>query len=202
MSTGMDMGAVSRHIDQHTQTTFSTRADNPPAITIRPARDSDCGFVYFLSMDTTVRLSSTRQDLFASDEHENWWYRRFHDPDTKIWVLEVDGQAAGQIRYGRVAVDCEACPSVPSRHCCKWEADKQAEIATSILPRYRGRGYARILLTATMPWACEWLKVDTLVALVLRKNYASRRLFRRAGFRFVGLECRMDKTHARYEWQR
>lgn len=162
----------------------------PPSITIRPAREADCGFVYFLSMDTTVRLNSTRQDLFGSDEHESWWYRRFHDPNTKIWVMEVDGQAVGQVRYGRVIA-----PSGYGNF-----LRTEAEIAISILSKYRGKGYARTLLTATMPWACEWLKVDTLVALVLRTNRASRRLFRKADFKYVGVECRMDKTHARYEW--
>ena len=75
-----------------------------------------------------------------------------------------------------------------------------AEISIMVVPSEQRKGYALTLLRETMAMAREWLKVDTLVALVLRHNYPSRRLFRRAGFHYVGAEVRMDRVHARYEW--
>lgn len=159
--------------------------------TIRPARDSDSRFIYDLSSDPRIRSMSTRSDEFTYEEHERWWAEKRSNGLNAIWVMEVGGLPVGQVRYGRVNDD-RLWEFLTSRR-------REAEIATSVVPSYQGRGLGLALLTETMPLACEWLKVDTLVALVLKNNRASRRLFRRAGFRFVGVECRMDKTHARYE---
>ncbi len=172
----------------------------PTQLIIRPAREDDCLFVYSLSMDPIVRENSTRSDKFTYGQHKKWWAEKMSNGLNAIYILEVNGAPVGQCRYGRVQVDCESCPDTPSRHCCKWEAEKQAEVAISVFPSLHGKGLGKHLLTETMPLACEQLHVSTLIALVLRNNRASRRLFRGAGFRYVGLECRLDKSHVRYEW--
>ena len=88
-------------------------------------------------------------------------------------------------------------PLYPLGTRCGWR--DVAEVAISVVPSSWRRGYALALLTETMPLARDWLKVDTLVALVLRHNWASRGLFSKAGFRYIGVEERMGRCHARYE---
>lgn len=170
--------------------------------TIRPARASDSRFIYELAMDPRIRSMSTRSEEFTWEEHSEWWERRFTDRSTtRIWVMEVGDIPVGQVRYGRVPEPWEPPVgwSVGQRAGLLSALGSQAEISISVVPSQQKRGYATTLLQETMPLARELLGVDTLVALVLRHNYASRRLFWRAGFRFVGAECRMGKTHARYE---
>lgn len=163
-----------------------------PRYTIRPARRSDSRFIYDLSMDPRIRFNSTRQEEFTFEDHEKWYAEKLSNGLNAIWVMEVGGIPVGQVRYGGVPYSCDMGHDI-----CSFG---KAEIAISIVPHEWRNGYALALLTETMPLACEWLKVDTLVALVLRGNYGSRRLFRRVGFRYVGVEERMGRCHARYEW--
>ena len=153
---------------------------------IRPANAADSRFLYELSMDPRIRANSTRSDEFSFEAHERWYARKLRDGRNAIWIMEVpDGVPVAQVRYGRRL---------------EGEGD-DAEIAISVMPSARYRGHGLRLLEETMPMACEWLKVRRLMALVLRLNYPSRRLFRRAGFRYAGVECRRGKIHARYEWR-
>ena len=171
-----------------------------PAYTVRPATAIDSRFIYLLSSDPRIREQSTRSDFFEYAEHERWYEEKLSNGLNAIWIMEAPhGLPVGMVRYGKVLVDCEWCPDTPSRHCCKWEAELQAEIAIAIVPSEQRKGYGLALLRETMPLARDWLSVDTLVALVLRNNRGSRALFRCAGFRYVGCEVRMNKVHARYE---
>ena len=81
-------------------------------------------------------------------------------------------------------------------HRLEWTPlSNRAEIAISISPTHRRKGYAKDLLTTTEPWARRDLKIDRLVALVLKGNFASMYLFESAGFRRSGEEVRMGKEH-------
>ena len=151
------------------------------AVTIRPARLSDSGFIYRLAMDPSVREMSTRSEEFHFDDHDIWFRDKLSNGLNRIWVMEVDEVPVGQVRYGIFK---------------PWmSSTRTAEIAISISPMHRGKGYAKDLLTTTEPWARRDLKVDRLVALVLKSNFASMFLFESAGFRRSGEEERMGKEH-------
>lgn len=163
--------------------------------TIRPARADDSRFIYELSRDPRIRAMSTRSDEFTFEDHERWYAEKRSNGLTAMWIMEAPhGVPVGQVRYGKVLL-----PGYPGTG-IDW-VTRTAEIAISIVPLHWRKGHALRLLQGTMLLACEWLKVDTLVALVLRENGPSRNLFRRAGFRYVGVECRMGLAHARYEWR-
>jgi RimJ/RimL family protein N-acetyltransferase len=147
--------------------------------TIRPAVLADSRFIYRLSMDPSVRMMSTRAEEFDFASHDRWYREKLSDGENRIWIMEVTNIPVGQVRYGR----CE----------------EDAEIAISISPTERGKGYARELLLTTEPWAMDWLHVSKLVALVLKTNEASARLFLSAGYRLEGNEMRMNKAHWRFE---
>ena len=183
------------------------------SVSIRPATLSDSGFIYRLAMDPSVREMSTRSEEFHFADHDLWFKDKLSNGLNRIWVMEVDEVPVGQIRYGRVAHVyaspdtwkndghswvCHYNPFQPVACTCDRPGLNQipsAEIAISISPMHRGKGYAKDLLTTTEPWARRDLKVDRLVALVLKGNYASMFLFESAGFRRSGEEERMGKQH-------
>lgn len=151
-----------------------------PSFTVRPAIDADCGWFYDLAMRPDVRNNSVRSEWFSREEHDEWWARRFNDPDTAMYVAEVDGHVVGHVRYGKA--DAEMC-----------------ELAISICPEYRGKGYGTQLLLATEALAYERLGTRCAVALVLVHNTASKKTFIRAGYDFQWITERMGKTVYRYE---
>lgn len=151
--------------------------------TIRPAAAADARFLYELAMDPRIRLMGTRQQEFTFGQHERWYEQRRNDGLTAIWIMEVEDIPVGQVRYGRIP------------------HTNVAETAISVVPREWRKGYALAMLRETMPWACEQLGVTVLVALVLEKNAASKRLFQTAGFQKIDVERRMGRRHRRYEWR-
>ena len=148
--------------------------------TIRPATLADSRFIYNLAMDPSVREMSTRSEAFSWEAHQDWYAEKLTNGRNRIWIMEVEDIPVGQVRYGR----------------CECEED--AEIAISISPAHRGKGYGADLLRTTEPWAMDWLHVRKLVALVLKDNEASCRLFLGCGYMIDGTEMRMDKSHWRF----
>ena len=74
------------------------RTDIP--YTIRPARSTDCRFVYDLSQDPRIRMASTRSEEFSYEEHQRWWYTKRGNRLNAIWIMEI-GVPVGQVRYGK-----------------------------------------------------------------------------------------------------
>lgn len=157
--------------------------------TIRRANLDDSRFLYNLAMNPSVREMSTRSDEFSFDEHNLWYRQKLANPENRMWILEVDEVPVAQVRYGATLQ--------------VWREPKRvlnlAEIAISVSPLHRGKGYASTLLRETEPWAARDLEVRTLVALVVVGNVPSLILFRSAGYTEVGTEVRMGKRHVRFE---
>jgi RimJ/RimL family protein N-acetyltransferase len=151
--------------------------------TVRPAALADSRFLFNLSMDPSVRETSTRSDVFTFEEHERWYHQKLGSPLNRIWIMEVEDNPVAQVRYGKV--------EEPTAY--------EAEIAISVSPLSRGKGYASTLLRETEPLAAQFLDVTRLVALVVVGNEFSCRLFMKSGYTPMGYEIRMGKDHHRLE---
>lgn len=159
-------------------------------LTIRPARASDCRLYYDWSMEDDTRVNSVRHQRFELDAHGTWFQARLHDPRSCMWVLEVAGEPAGQVRYGAVVTTIDKAES---------GTPGEAEVAISIAKEHRGRGLSTYLLAHTENAARRALQVGTIVALILPHNVASVRAFERAGYIYAGAAARMNKFLLRYE---
>ena len=158
------------------------------SLTIRPALDSDCRYVYNLSQ--SVRQWSTRTEAFTYEQHVEWWARRFGpESNQRWWIAEHDGVQVGYVRYGRIVPD--------EFHT---EAQDAAEVSIAIEPSKQTKGIGKELLRETMPLAVQWLKVRRLYALVLFDNRRSHRLFKACGFQYDAIEQRLERMHIRYVW--
>ena len=151
------------------------------ALVLRRASRADAKLLWQWANDPDVRRASFSPEPIAWETHEPWLEARLAAPGTRIWVLEHDGEAVGQVRYDR--------------------AGDAAEIDYSVTAPSRGRGFGAALLRRSAPLACGELGVDALVGLVRDENRASCRTFERAGFRVASREVRHGAVCVRYTWR-
>lgn len=137
-------------------------------------------FIYELAMNPEVREVSTRTESFTWAEHQEWWERRI--VDSLILLVWVHRRAVGYVRWGKANPE-------------------DAEVAIAITPGEWGKGYAKeALLLSEPPLRWWWYpRPPKMVALVVKGNERSERLFVSAGYKPVGEVERMGKWHTRFE---
>lgn len=136
---------------------------------VRPARLEDVELLWRWTNDQVVRANSFHPDSIPYDKHIEWYQEKLQSPNTCIWMLGLDREPAGQVRYDRVDTD-------------------EAVISFSIAADYRGKGISTKALVLTSGMACRELGVKRLKGVVFLSNEASRHAFAKAGFQCVGDE--------------
>jgi UDP-2,4-diacetamido-2,4,6-trideoxy-beta-L-altropyranose hydrolase len=132
-------------------------------ITLRRATSDDMMLYFEWANDPDVRQNSFSQEPIALEAHKSWFAKKISDVNTVLYVLEVDGVPAGQIRFDL--------------------NNEQAEIGFSIDPQFRGQGLGNSILRLSS--ATLWRELDTAITIcgaVKTANTASNRAFERAGF--------------------
>lgn len=149
---------------------------------LRPAGRDDAELIWYWANDPTTRANSFDSRPIPWDRHLEWYAAKLTSDDARIWMLEIDGRAVGEIRYDR-------------------SPDRLGTISYMVAPEERGRGYGVALLRMSLPLACQELALRSIEGLTFSANQASARAFERAGFgppdhRIVsGQECLV------YRWQ-
>ncbi len=149
-------------------------------LTLRCAGEHDLERLWLWANDPAVRANSYQPEPIPFAEHQKWFKKKLGTPDSLILILELDGTAAGQVRYDRV--DQEA-----------------AEIDFSIDAKFRGLGLGDRLIKLSLDKAAKRLGVRTLRALVMERNKPSSRVFETAGFEQQGFEMRAGVRSVRFE---
>jgi len=130
---------------------------------IRPVRDQDAHRLWEWVNEPGTRASAFRSDPIPWEEHLAWFGRKYGDAQCRMYILEVDGLQAGQVRFDI-------------------DPDGRAEVDVSIAAECRGRGYGAEALRL----AAARLFADTgcteVVAHIKPGNAASARAFEKAGF--------------------
>lgn len=148
---------------------------------VRPAEARDGELLWRWANDSAVRDNAFSPDTIPLESHLAWFQGKLDSPDSRIYILEWKGRAAGQVRYDRTD-------------------DGDAEIDFSVSADHRGLGLGTPALTLTRERALSDLRVGCVVGFVLESNVASQKAFLRAGF---GEE---DKRHVQgrlshvYSW--
>jgi len=97
--------------------------------------------------------------------HQNWFVRRLNNPDVKIWIIEKNKQAVGQVRVEY--------------------SDNKLLIDIFVDSLFRGYGYGVKALKLLIK-QCQVIYPDvSLYAIVKSKNYSSLNLFHSANFKKV-----------------
>jgi len=136
---------------------------------VRPARFEDVELLWRWTNDQMMRANSFQSDPIPYNKHIKWYQEKLQSPNTRIWILELDQEPAGQVRYDRVDTH-------------------EAVISFSIAADYRGKGISTKALVLTAGMACRELGVKRLKGVVFLSNEASRHAFAKAGFQCIGEE--------------
>jgi len=170
--------------DRVTQTMLARHdeGDDVDRLHVRSATMRDAVALWQLANDPVMRRNSFSPDPIPFDSHLRWFEQRLSRPDTRIYVLELDGTAVAQVRYDRID-------------------SKRAEIDFAVASAYRGRGIGTRALSLTCQSAQNELAVENLVGVVLQSNLPSARAFLKAGFKKMatGKEVRGQRCSL-FEW--
>lgn len=151
---------------------------------LRPVEPHDMLPIWRLANDPTVRDRSLSTESISLDDHARWFDRKLASPDTRMWVFDLKGLIAAQIRYDLVEPDV-------------------AEISFSVAAGFRACGLGTRLLDATRTRASEQLGAARLRAIVRGENAASMRIFEKSGFQLAltktiqGHACQVFETPAK-----
>ena len=132
-------------------------------MTLRAADITDAAVLFeWVNQSDSRKASLKSQDPVSWGDHCAWLAARLADPGARIWIIEVSGRAAGQIRF----------------------QDKGGgpEIAIYVEPEFRRAGIAVSALTAALDRARLIWPGRNAIARVRLENAMSRRLFERAQF--------------------
>lgn len=136
---------------------------DPSQLRVRPVEVSDAELLWHWANDPAVRANSFSSEEISFESHMVWFQGKITSPNSRIYVLELEGEPVGQVRYDRVNPN-------------------EAEIDISIAAEHRGHGLGTIALALTREIAREDLNVDQVVGIVKTANAASCVAFQKAGF--------------------
>ncbi|MDO8662368.1 MAG: GNAT family N-acetyltransferase [Candidatus Omnitrophota bacterium] len=135
-------------------------------VRLRPARESDAEFLFKLRNDPEVRRSAFNEKPLVWEEHLSWMANKLASHKTTIFIAEVEGQPAGQVRF-----DLE---------------EEGAVVDITLAQHLRGRGLGTILLEQGVGHFITMMPGVSIVAYVKKENTPSLRCFKKAGFRDEG----------------
>lgn len=134
---------------------------------LRRARTDDALPLLALANDPGVRANAFHPEPIARADHLRWYAAKLASPATAMWVLDLAGVVAAQVRYDR-------------------GDGGVAEIGYSVAPAFRGMGLGTRILEETWAPACDVLGVGGVRGVVIQGNDASVRAFEKAGFHGAG----------------
>lgn len=151
-------------------------------LTLRPAEARDMKLFWRWANDPDARRNSYHPESIPLADHQRWFEKKLKLADSAVFVMELDGVAAGQVRYDRT--DGET-----------------AEIDFSIDQKFRGLGLGTRIIGLSVDLAVRQLGIRKLRALVIETNRSSCRVFESAGFERQGFDVREGVRSARFEKQ-
>jgi len=128
-------------------------------VTLQPAAPDDADRMLEWQQHPQTRRFANRQELPSATEHETWFAARMGDPETQLYMIELDGFQVGVLRLDPETTDT-------------WR------ISIYIAPDRHGRGIGGAALAlAHGAWPGH-----AFTAEVLTENHASHKLFERSGY--------------------
>ena len=136
-------------------------------VTYRLAGEGDLVQVFEWANDPLTRANSYNSEQIQLGQHTAWFRRKITQPDTRMFIAELDGRPAGMVRYD--------------------SAGDHSVVGVLVGAEFRGRGLAQIFLRET---AVLYFKTFTVPihAFIKADNKASVRAFELAGYKFVRSE--------------
>ena len=152
---------------------------------LRKANENDCDLLYRFRNDPLVREMSFHTEEIHYTVHQEFFEKLLADRDRRQYVLEVEGEPAGQIRV-KAAED----PVTGTR--------TALEISYSVDRAFRRRGLGTWLWREIVQTAKEdFPETSVFLGSVKPENQASNRAFLRAGYEAL----RTDEEKTLYQYR-
>jgi RimJ/RimL family protein N-acetyltransferase len=132
-------------------------------VALRPAKMSDVEqLLEWRGQPDSLAASLLNQRAPDAEEHRDWLCARLADPKKRIWIIEADDAAVGQVRLQ--------------------DKGRGPEVSISVASEAQGRGIARVGLVLALHEAASVWPGATAIAEVRTENQRSRSLFQNCGF--------------------
>lgn len=132
-------------------------------ISLIKAKPDDLDFLFLLQSREGVRALSRQPQIPSYQEHVSWFERTLNDQMTSLYILKNDFNKVGMLRVDN-------------------HQGASPEVSIIVDPTFSKRGYARQALEILK----EKLPRKYIKATVHRENTASKSLFLKSGFKYVG----------------
>ena len=130
-------------------------------VILRQVTFDDCELLQYWRNDDLTVHNSISQSKVQLNEHKAWLCRVISDPNTRLYIGEIDGQPVGSIRLELL--------------------DDYAEVSVTVDAKFRRRGIGTQLIRSS----CASTQKNKVVAHIRPDNRHSIRAFESAGFRYV-----------------
>jgi UDP-2,4-diacetamido-2,4,6-trideoxy-beta-L-altropyranose hydrolase len=136
----------------------------PTNLGLRLATENDCESLHKWRNSDEVRLSSFDTSLISWERHVKWFKSVLSDRDRSILIGEINDCPVGVLRYDF--------------------KKNTAEVSVYMVPEMIGRGFGVPLLNAGNNWLkANMPNINTIESKVQPFNEASRKLFKKVGFK-------------------
>lgn len=133
----------------------------------RKANSGDLQLFFNWANDPVVRNNSYNSHYITLEEHTNWFHKKIQDKNTLFYIVEIDNESAGMIRFDI--------------------SEKHTIINIIIDKNFRGKKMAPIFLLDCCKYYFEE-NSKPLLAYIKSNNLASIQAFKKANFAFLKLE--------------
>lgn len=130
---------------------------------IRRASWEDCDLLFDWVNEASVRDNSFSQNGVKLQDHLKWFESKLNSPDSVILILEQGDKPIGQVRFDKNSD-------------LAWEIDYSVDVG------FRGKGYAKVLLSQGISFMEEKEYMGLVVGKVKTENMASIKVFRFMSF--------------------
>jgi len=138
-------------------------------IDIRAADKSDCKDIYAWKSDIVSRTMSFNSNIPTYEEHFQWFNSSLNNKNRKLYI--------GEIGTTKIGV-------------CRFDYDSKievVEVSINMNPKFRGRGYGKLLLASSISTFQKVHKSEFL-AKIKPENLASLKIFKSLGFQEISIK--------------
>jgi spore coat polysaccharide biosynthesis protein SpsF len=134
------------------------------AVSLRPARAADAKLLHeWVNRPESLAAKLKTTQAIPWERHLQWFESRLASPSCGIWIAESGGRPVGQVRAER-------------------DGESRFAVDIFVIPEARGTGVALAMLEALAAACAQRWPGAPLVARIKPDNWASRRLFAKAGY--------------------
>ncbi len=133
-------------------------------ISLLRAEEDDSNYILNWRNDPAVRNNFFNSGHVSPEEHERWYKKRLHDPDTAIYIARVGNERIGVIRF--------------EKH------TGGVMVSANVAPHLIGKGFgSELIRLGTERYFAETKQESPVIAKIKAGNIASQKAFQKAGYK-------------------